>query len=409
MIEEILSEENLKGAYLDLVEKFDKESKTFNYAGIDGLRLSDYDTNSAELLMQVRQELIELKPVNPTLEFYIPKNDGGKRIVYVYSVKDRLKAQAIFRVTEPYFEKNYSPYVFSYRASKPYHYAAKSIAKRYKKYLGQDTVFKSDVSDYFYSIEQDILEEKLKNIGFSEPVIEVLRLFMNNSVLRDKNITLLEKGVILGVPMICSFANLYLTDLDNEIGKQVSLYRRVGDDFIIFDKDHEKVLRMRDRLMEETAALGLTISEKKTEIIRSDQPFTFVGYKFDNGKIGIKDSTIRRAQIRWKRKLKYFPVSNEEKLKRLNQALFKDGDCIHNDFVQMIICYKQANDYDQIRNIYQSFLRILTKFFFGEYSQRNQRIVLKDILAKERVKLPSLYSYFIDIHNGRKTIAELSV
>jgi hypothetical protein len=409
MIKEILDEKNIQDAYLDLVEKFDKESKTFSYAGIDGFKLSDFDTCSAELLQQVRQEMIDLKPVNPTLEFAIPKKEGGERIIYIYSVKDRIKAQAIYRVTEPHFEKNYSPFVYSYRTTKPYHFAAKSIAKRYKKYLGQDTVLKSDVSDYFYCIEQDILEKKLVDIGFSNEVIQLLKLFVNNSVLRDQKISLLEKGVILGVPMICSFANLYLTDLDNEIGNQVALYRRVGDDFIIFDKDREKVIRMKDRLMEATKELGLTISEKKTELLNSDQAFTFVGYKFDNGRIGIKDSTIRKAKIRWKKKLKYYPVSNDQKIQRLKQFFFKDGDSIHNDFVQIIICYKQANDFDQIKKIYQSFLQILTSYFFGKYSARNQRIMMKDILGKAGIKVPSLNKYFIDIHNGRKGIAELSV
>lgn len=409
MYEQILDAKNIQAAYLDLIKKFDEESKTFNYAGIDGLSLSDFDTNSSELIMQVQEELRKLKPISPTLEFAIPKKDGGKRIVYVYTVKDRIKAQAIYRITEPYFEQYYSPYVFSYRSSKPYHYAAKSIAKRYKRCLGEDTVLKSDVSDYFYSIEQDILEKKLKEIGIEDDVIALLKLFMNNSVLRDQKIQHLDKGVILGVPMICSFANLYLTDLDNEIGKQVALYRRVGDDFIIFDKDEEKVFRMKDRLMEETKRLGLTISERKTEIIRSDEPFVFVGYTFNNGKIGIKSSTIKRAKMRWKSKLKYYPISVEEKLKRLEQFLYKDGDCIHNDFVQFLLCYKQVNDMEQIKDIYQSFLRILTKYFFGKYSPRNQRIVLKEILPKARMRVPSLHKYFIDITNGRKTIAELSV
>jgi hypothetical protein len=40
---------------------------------------------------------------------------------------------------------------------------------------------------------------------------------------------------LAGSPMSVLFFNLYLNDMDKMIGQKYAFYRRVGDDFIIFD------------------------------------------------------------------------------------------------------------------------------------------------------------------------------
>ena len=407
LFDQILDKKNLQGAYLDLVEKFDIEGKSAKYAGIDGVKLNDLNCTSAELLEEVLYELENYTPLLPALEYEIAKKDGGGRIIYVYAVKDRIKAQAISRVLQPIFEEIYSPFLFSYRSSQPSYYAAKTIAKRYKKNYGQDTIFQADISEYTENINKSILEQKLKETGLSSGVLRLLRLFMTNSILRDNEVVYPSKGVIQGVPLMTFFANLYLNDLDKVVGKKVALYRRVGDDFIVFDKDKGKVEMVREMILNEAKSLGLTISEKKTQLINSSESFKFLGYVFSNKTVSIKDSSINRALIRWKRKLKFYPIEDSEKISRLNNLLFKDPDCIHNEFVQFVSSYRQANDFEQIKDVFSNFLHILTKFFFGKYSSKNQRIMQEKLLAK--VKVPSLYKYFIDFHNGKKTIAELSL
>ncbi|MBT7736278.1 hypothetical protein HN709_01190, partial [Candidatus Peregrinibacteria bacterium] len=326
---------------------------------------------------------------------------------YIYSVKDRIKAQAIFRVLQPIFEEMYSPFLFSYRSSQPSYYAAKSIAKRYKKNYGEDTIFQADITEYTENINKAILEKKLKETGLPTDVLRLLRLYMTNSILRDDEVIYPDKGVIQGVPLMTFFANIYLNDLDKIIGKKVSLYRRVGDDFILFDKNKERIEELRDFMLKETKMLGLSISEKKTRLINSSESFKFLGYIFENKGISIKESSINRAFIRWRRKLKYYPISDEDKIERLDDLLFKDPDSIHNQFVQFVASYKHATDFDQIKDVFSGFMRILTKFFFGKYSMRNQRVVQEKLLAN--IKVPSLYKYFIDFHNGKKNIAELSL
>jgi reverse transcriptase-like protein len=406
MFKEILKKENIQAAYFDLVAKFDEESKSSKYFGIDSLSLNDFNINSAKILEKVRQEMIELKPLAPATELIIPKKRGGERKIYIYTVRDRIKAQAVFRILEPFFEEQYSSFLFSYRSSHPSYYAAKSVAKRYKKYFGQDNIFYADISDYTESIEKDILVQKLKDLGLEEGVLKLLDLFINNSIISDGKIKYWDKGVVQGTPVITFFANIYLNDLDKYVGKKVSFYRRVGDDFIVFDKDIEKVKKIREFLLKEVKELGLIISGHKTKLIKSNEDFTFLGYDFQNNKISINKSSIDKTIGFWKRKLKYYNGGDKKKISRLKKILYQDQDSIHNQFIEFISSYRQANDKKQIKGSSENFFRILTKYFFKTYSSRNQRLT-KEILKD--VKIPSFYQYFLDFHNGKKSITKLSL
>ena len=406
MFKEILKKKNIQAAYFDLVAKFDEENKSNRYSGIDSLSLNDFNINSAKILEKVRQEMIELKPLTPATELIIPKKRGGERKIYIYTVQDRIKAQAVFRVLEPFFEEQYSSFLFSYRSSHPSYYAAKSVTKRYKKYFSQDNIFYADISDYTESIEKDILVQKLKDLGLEDGVLGLLDLFINNPIISDGKIKYWDRGVVQGTPVITFFANIYLNDLDKYVGKKVSFYRRVGDDFIVFDKDAQKVKEIREFILKEVKKLGLNISKHKTKLIKSNEDFTFLGYDFQNDKISINKSSIDKTIGFWKRKLKYYNGGDKKKISRLKKILYQDQDSIHNQFIEFISSYRQANNKKQIKDLSEKFFRILTKYFFKIYSSRNQRLT-KEIL--KGIKVPSLYQYFLDFHNGKKNITKLSL
>jgi len=405
MLKKILDKKNIEGAYFDLITKFDELGKSNRYTGVDGLSLNDFDINSAKTLQIIKKEMINLSPLSPALEFIIPKKNKGERKIYIYTVKDRIKAQAVHRIVEPFFENLYSDFLFSYRSSHPSYYVAKTIVKRYKKYFGKDYIFYFDISNYTENIDKEILRKKLSVAGLSEDVMKLLDLFIDNPIISDGKVKYWNKGVVQGVPIIALFANIYLNDIDKYVGKKVSLYRRVGDDLILFDKDKEKIKSLRKYILEETFKLGLKIKKEKTMLIKSSEEFNFLGYNFSNKKIKIGQSSVNKAMLNWKNKLKYYPVSNEKKNKRLVDILYKDLDSIHNQFVVFISSYKQSNDKKQIKKISENFFHILTKYFFKKYSKRNERLMRKLI----KVKIPSLYNYYLQFHNGQKTIKELSL
>jgi RNA-directed DNA polymerase len=406
LFSEIPYSQNLQNAYCDLVRKFDEEGKTRFYSGVDGMTLRDVDLCSADFLHTIQKEMVELRPIDPVLEMKIPKRGGGKRSIYVYTLKDRIKAQAIYRIVEPMFEEQFSDFLFSYRSSHPHYKAVQSVARRYKKYYGEDTVLISDFSSYTDNIDREVLKTKLSEMGFEDDVLGLMSLFIDNVLLKDGKVIDSGIGVLTGVPLVTLFANFYLNDFDYLLGKRVALYRRVGDDFVVFDKDAQRVEAAKQFVLEQAKALKLTLKEEKTSLIPSDESFSFLGHEFKDGRISILPATLRKCQIRWKKLLKYYPVGEKEKMRRLDGLLYGNSESIHYEFLQLIGTYRQVTDVGQIKSLSDEFFRLLTRYFFGKYSLRNQRL-LKEVLANRKV--PSLYCYYLDFHNGKHSLASLAL
>ncbi len=404
--EAIVDPANLRAAYLETVQRFEEQRKGRRYAGIDGISLRDLAFVSASYLETIQQEMITSSPLDPTLEMSIPKAEGGTRLIYSYTVKDRIKARAISRVLEPVFEGAFSPFFFSHRTTHPHYKAVRSVAKRYRRHYGQDTVLLIDVADYTGNIRKDRLCEQLQGLGLDSNTIALLELFLNNSVMTSEGLVYPEKGLVTGVGLMGLFANLYLNDLDHTVGRRVSLYRRVGDDLILMDRDSEKLANIHRDITDQLEERGLEPSVEKLSLIRSNERFRYLGYSFHERRISIRPSSVRRIVQRWKRILRYYPGSKNGKLRRLSKILYENEDSIHRDFLRVIADYRCCTDAGQIQELSGVFYRVLTRYFYGSYSHRKQRKVR---LLTGPLDVPSLSRYYFDFHHGRRSLSSLAV
>jgi len=401
---EIVSKDNITLAYFEVVDKFDKTLKSFRYSGIDAKKINDFDFYSKDLIGVARRELLEFREPDTALKIKIPKkNKPEDRTVFIHTVKERVKNQAIYRVIEPIFDKYFSNFLYSYRQSHPHYEAIKSAAKRYRREKDTDYILIGDISNYSDNMDKAILRKKIKEIGLGNQTEKLLDLYIDNTY-SEKGVVICPKvGVITGLPVTVLFNNLYLDEIDKYIGKKVSLYRRVGDDFIIFDKSLTKIEEINKYLSEKLVTLMIPKNQQKISILKANTPFKFLGYKFSDGKISINDSSLRKILIRWKNKLKYYPISTKIKLRRLKKILFEQ-DPIHNDFIEIINQYNQTNDIEQIKKMSNYFYRKLTIYFFGKYSKRNQRLVAE---LTANLNIPSFLGYYKKIHTGRQSLSEI--
>ena len=238
MFQQITSRDNLEKAYLTLAQQMEDDGRSKRYAGWDGLKLYDLELNSAQIIKEARAEMLDFTEVAPATLFKIPKKNNPQKVreIFIYNLKDRIKAQAIYQVVEPYFDDYLSPWLFSYRSSHPSYFAARSAVRHYKRYHQRDFALVADVSDYTGNINTDILLQKIARIGFSEPVMKLFSLFIENKALREGKIVRPPIGLIAGTPLIALFYNIYLDDFDKYCGPRADFYRRVGDDLIIMDQ-----------------------------------------------------------------------------------------------------------------------------------------------------------------------------
>jgi retron-type reverse transcriptase len=403
LYDEIISVENISKAYFNIIQKFYEESKPKRYFGFDGKNLKSYSENSDVLIQEIRQEMIDLKPISPALIVKIPKkNKSGLREISIHNVKERIKNQAIYQIIEPVVDKILSTYLFSYRYSHPHYLAIKSVAKRYRKNYKNESVLVGDIKDYSDNMNHDFLISEIKKINFDKKTEELIFLFIEKRFL-IKGITHEEEiGIITSLPTTVMCCNLYLNEMDKKIGQSAKLYRRVGDDFIIFDSA-EKIEKHRENLEQELINAKLLKQEQKIKIQPASEPFSFLGYKFENGKISILEQTVKTIKKRYRYRLKFYPTKTLSKKKKLEKILYKE-DAILYDFLNTINAYNQINDSDQIKELSEYFFIRLVIYFFGKYNQKNKRLTLE--LTRD-MKIPSLWKCYNYFHTGKYTLAEM--
>jgi hypothetical protein len=400
----IIDLENIRKAYLDLVLKFDKVSKSMRYRGVDGIKMSTLDFISEDILTSIRSEMIAGKKISPAYMATIPKKNGKKRKIYVYSVKERIKAEAIYRVLWPIFDTYFSPYLFSYRSSHPSYYAAKSAVRRYKRFYGENHVLVTDISNYADTIDHSILLKKLTELGIDMKTLELLELFIKTDTIENGSLIRRPMGVLTGTPLYAILSNFYMDEFDKWAGKKVAFYRRVGDDIIAMDKNEQRIREVSDRLTETVRLLKLELNKDKARLIKDTEEFKFLGYSFKNKKIGFDESSMNKALTSWKKSVGHKRNRSDAKKIRHVRSLsrFNSKKNIHDQFDQLIKQKILVDDTEQIKEFSERHFKVLTSFFKGSYSPKKRRVT-KGLLSKTEV--PSLFKSYIKIRYPKKHAA----
>lgn len=401
MFKDIISLSNLEKAYFNLTSQMEADGRSRRYAGWDGLKLADWELDSARLIRLVRSELMNFQALAPAALLRIPKKNSPQKMreIYIYNFKDRVKAQAIYQVVEPVFDAHLSPWLFSYRSSHPSYYAGRSVVRHYRKYYQRDFVLVADVADYTGNIRSELLLAKIARLGFEPEVMRLFSFFSENLALRDGQIGRPAAGVIAGTPLIGLFYNIYLDDFDKYCGPRADFYRRVGDDLIIFDQTEERVRVLAERLQAETSQLGLSVHSLKSKFSRADQPFVYLGYSFSKGQIGLSPVFKRYTVKRWQARFSFQRYSSPiRKSKYLQHSLTDPLSNLATEFKQLAEQKKLITKYQDMLELSEAFFRVLTRYFFGTYSPKHRRYLGRKL---KNLPLKSLYKYFLALKYGR--------
>lgn len=399
LYEKIISEKNIQEAYLDVVVRFENESKTNNYQGIDGKSLVDYDISISELVSEIKNDFISRKQITPAIEVHIPKRTKeGTRTIYLHTVHERIRAQAVYRVVEPYFDRYFSKYLFSYRKSHPHYRAIKSVVKRYHQKREYDHLLIGDISSYSDIINPEILKGKIKQLGFDDATNELLFLYVDMPFFRKGRYQTTEIGIITGLPVTVLFNNLYLDEFDKVFGEQSDLYRRVGDDFIAFGTRAELV-GLQSRMQEFLRGVLIKDEFQKIEIVERTEHFGFLGFEFFQETISILPISVKRIQKKLRLLLRYREFSSEnDRLKKFSEILLEGPSSVRFYFIELVKHYNHVNNHEQIAWLSRYFFVRVTIFFFNKYNYRNWRKT-KEII--KNLSVPSLLRYHQVFQSGK--------
>jgi hypothetical protein len=400
----IISEKNIEEAYYEVIRKFDKNLKSNRYSGFDGITLNDYNCNSKKIIEQVKKEL-EINNYNrPALKFEISKKGKpGKRNIFVYPVFERIKTQAIYQVFSPFLNKKLTRFLYSYRSSHPYEKALQQSIRRYYK-NNKESILVGDISSYTENINHEILMQKVSDLKIDNKTINLISLFTNSQYLEKGEIKKSKIGVLAGSPMSVLFFNLYLNDMDKIIGKKYNFYRRVGDDFIIFD-EKTKLHEVQKDIENYLDSVKITKNLHKIRILEKQEDFCFLGCRFRKGLVSIPSVSVKRIKGYIRKVFKYVRGTHINKIKKIKKIYYREPALI-DIMLQNIKQYKFVNNDNQVKELSQYFFIRMTIFIFGKYSCRNHRKTLELTL---NIEIPSFFNDYIMIKNGKIKISELKI
>ena len=262
-----------------LIKGFNQVSANDGAPGFDKVTIYDFEEDLENQIRLLHNELASFNyQPKPVIFFEREKADGGKRLLSIYSVRDRTAQASAMQILNPIFETNYEDESFGFRKGYSRETAARQINKLYEE--GFKWIVDADIKQYFDSVNHDLLFEKLNQIVKEKRVIDLLTKWIQAEYIVNGKKNRVSKGLVQGSVVSPMLANIYLDKFDEDLKKEGYKLIRYADDFIIMTKEKpeaEQALKLTKEILK---SLQLEINEQKTTVKSFDEGFKYLGYIF---------------------------------------------------------------------------------------------------------------------------------
>lgn len=180
----------------------------------------------------------------------------------------------------------------------------KQVASYMKKSSLSVPGYKTDLSKYFDKVPLRYIDETFDRVesklGHSA-IIDILRKYYHSGLYFDKGNVLHDKfdeyehgqSLKQGCAVASFLADAILYDIDEMMTERCDIYLRYSDDMMFFDKNPEDALKaLKDAL----AKKDILINDKKTEALRHDRWFRFLGFSIKDDSISIPKDRLKTFQ-----------------------------------------------------------------------------------------------------------------
>jgi len=292
-------------------------------AGIDGQSIDDFTRNLEKelntLLLELKEKRYQAQPVK---RVEIDKDDGGKRLLGIPTVRDRIVQQCLSNIMTPIFDPHFHPSSYGYRVGRSCHQAISKATLFIRRYNKRHVV-DMDLSKCFDMLDHDLIIKSVRKRITDGSILSLIKQFLKSGVMIGSVFADSELGSPQGGVISPLLSNIYLDEFDQEMMSRQHRIVRYADDILIFctsKSGAENALKVASDILEKT--LKLKVNERKTHIAHSDTGIKFLGVIIGSNYTRIQDKKLENLKVKVKQITKRNGAGNlAAVLKRLNPVL----------------------------------------------------------------------------------------
>lgn len=293
---------------LDRIDR-DEEWKQFIQYKAEHQHLNEYETRQLKAYVDNKTYVRMKKLIDECAfpgEFPVKKivnKEGTEKKRVVYSFSDDVSITLKFIAFQLYrFDDMFSSNCYAFRRNYGVGDALKRILRN--RETGNLYCLKADISNYFNSIDVQILLDKLDGIRkrdwrlyqLFEHILSEERVVENNRVISERH------GAMAGIPIAPFFANVYLMELDRHFEKMGTAYFRYSDDILLFADTYDTLMMRKHELYDRLHEWGLAVNPEKEHISKPGESWEFLGFSYEKGQFDLSANTKRKIKAKIKRK-----------------------------------------------------------------------------------------------------------
>jgi RNA-directed DNA polymerase len=302
MLEAIMDRRNIEKALVQV-------TRNKGSAGIDGMQTDELRDFLNASYQQLRRMVVEgLYQPNAVRKVEIPKPQGGKRMLGIPTVLDRLLQQAISQWLSQFYEPYFSNHSYGFRPNRNTHQAVRHAQTLLNE--GRVWVIELDLEKFFDKVNHDKLMSLLSLKVKDKATLQLIHRYLRSGIMEGGLVSQRTEGTPQGSPLSPLLSNIILDEFDKELTRRGLSFVRYADDCSIYvksEKAAQRVLSSLTRYLEQI--LLLKVNKEKSKVSRPANSY-LLGFSCYQNKGEWRIRIAEKSQNRIKKKCKTITKRN---------------------------------------------------------------------------------------------------